>query len=258
MLECLEVLLQAFNESDAVGKLIVVALGFVSVWANSIIIVKAYSVCVIRMSCARFMRKSSKGTSPLLLEHSLSEDEEMPMDSLCRTGLAALQEVIKRSGSREEFDALVRRQTLLRPLTPAELDMVRNKMVRQMNTLTQKLDNMMILLGTFVQIAPFTGLFGTVWGVMMVFFQMGMSGGRAEISEMAPGVSSALLTTVAGLVVAIPALIANNVLTAYNDATVNEMEIFIDNFIANLQLEETVEGGTSPVRIAGISGEGGD
>ena len=68
------------------------------------------------------------------------------------------------------------------------------------------------LLGSIVSAAPFLGLLGTVWGVMIAFCGMAAQG-TANINAIAPGVSGALLTTVGGLLVAIPALIGFNLLT---------------------------------------------
>ena len=69
----------------------------------------------------------------------------------------------------------------------------------------------MVMLGSIVTGAPFLGLLGTVWGVMDAFG--GMAGaGSASLQGLAPGVSGALLTTVAGLVVAIPSVFGYNYL----------------------------------------------
>ena len=74
-----------------------------------------------------------------------------------------------------------------------------------------KLESGLILLGTVAPGAPFIGLLGTVWGVMDTFAMVGQAG-RAEFATMAPGVSAALITTVAGLLVAIPSMFGYNFL----------------------------------------------
>jgi len=65
------------------------------------------------------------------------------------------------------------------------------------------------VLGTIAAAGPFVGLLGTVWGIMVAFHSMG-GAGTAEFKIVAAGISSALLTTVAGLVAAIPALVSHN------------------------------------------------
>jgi biopolymer transport protein TolQ len=69
------------------------------------------------------------------------------------------------------------------------------------------------LLATTVTISPFIGLLGTVWGVMYTFLSIGQSG-STELAVVAPGIAEALIATIAGLAVAIPALACNNFLAA--------------------------------------------
>jgi biopolymer transport protein TolQ len=71
----------------------------------------------------------------------------------------------------------------------------------------------MTWLATIAAIAPFIGLFGTVMGIIDAFHGLGTAG-AATLRAVAPGISEALITTAAGLVVAIPAVIGYNQLTA--------------------------------------------
>lgn len=76
----------------------------------------------------------------------------------------------------------------------------------------QSLERGVPLLATTASAAPFIGLFGTVWGVIDSFRNMGVMTGFASFHTVAPGMASALVATAAGLAVAIPALIAYNLL----------------------------------------------
>ena len=241
MSECFGVLLKAFFASDPMGKTIVILLVCASVYSLSICGIKFLALQKMRSGCRRFIRKYKSAKSPLSMCMALVEDEEMPLDCVCRAGYEALSSVMELTGGREAVDMLQRRSMLQRALTQAELDKIRTSMVRQMNIQQNLMSESMGLLGTIVQLAPFMGLLGTVWGVMMVFFEMGTAKGRPEIGDMAPGVSSALLTTVIGLVVAIPAVGFNNYLSRLIDQTCSVMETFVDDFLADLQLEEHVE-----------------
>ena len=93
------------------------------------------------------------------------------------------------------------------------------------------------LLATAVSVSPFFGLFGTVWGVMIAFCGVAAKG-RADISALAPGVSGALLTTVVGLLVAIPSLIGYNLLTITIRKITVYMDNFVEEFIAKVKLEQ--------------------
>jgi biopolymer transport protein TolQ len=67
-------------------------------------------------------------------------------------------------------------------------------------------------LATTGAVTPFVGLFGTVWGIIDAFHGLGTAG-AATLRAVAPGISEALITTAAGLVTAIPAVIAYNLIT---------------------------------------------
>lgn len=72
---------------------------------------------------------------------------------------------------------------------------------------------------------PFIGLFGTVWGIMASFHDIGQRG-SASLAVVAPGISEALVATAAGLAVAIPAVICYNFFASRIEAVDNEMEYF--------------------------------
>ena len=92
-----------------------------------------------------------------------------------------------------------------------------------------KLESGLILLAIAVSGAPFIGLLGTVWGVMSTFASVAQAN-SATLTTMAPGVSAALVTTVAGLLVAIPSMFSYNWL-------VHNLRVFtvgLDNFAQEL------------------------
>ncbi len=88
-------------------------------------------------------------------------------------------------------------------------------------------------------ISPLLGLMGTVWGVMNAFLGI-TSAGSANIAAVAPGVAQALITTVAGLTVAIPAVIAYSHFSAKLDLFTGELEGFSSEFIGALAREGRV------------------
>jgi biopolymer transport protein TolQ len=92
-----------------------------------------------------------------------------------------------------------------------------------------KLESGLILLANAVSGAPFLGLLGTVWGVMSTFSYIAMKG-RADLATMAPGVAAALITTVAGLLVAIPSMFGYNWLVH----NLRVMTVELDNFAQEL------------------------
>jgi biopolymer transport protein ExbB/TolQ len=87
----------------------------------------------------------------------------------------------------------------------------------------ERLERYLILLSTTVTIAPFLGLLGTVWGIMTSFWDMSAMH-SANLTVVAPGIAEALITTIAGLATAIPAVIFYNMLVRKIDLVGNEME----------------------------------
>lgn len=99
-----------------------------------------------------------------------------------------------------------------------------------------KLESGLILLAIAVSGAPFLGLLGTVWGVMDTFASVGMAG-QAELATMAPGVSAALVTTVAGLLVAIPSMFGYNGLVHSLRVRTVELDNFAQFFVSKIEAE---------------------
>ena len=99
-----------------------------------------------------------------------------------------------------------------------------------------KLESGLILLGTAAPGAPFIGLLGTVWGVMDTFAMVGQAG-RAELATMAPGVSAALITTVAGLLVAIPSMFGYNFLVHTLRVRTVELDNFAQDLVSKMETE---------------------
>ena len=107
------------------------------------------------------------------------------------------------------------------------------------NTVAQeslKLESGLILLAIAVSGAPFMGLLGTVWGVMSTFAGIAQTG-SASMAAMAPGVSAALITTVAGLLVAIPSMFGYNWLVHNLRTFTVELDNFAQEFVSRMETE---------------------
>ena len=107
------------------------------------------------------------------------------------------------------------------------------------NTVAQeslKLESGLILLAIAVSGAPFLGLLGTVWGVMSTFGHIAQQG-SATMAAMALGVSAALITTVAGLLVAIPSMFAYNWLVHNLRVLTLELDNFAQELVSKMETE---------------------
>jgi biopolymer transport protein ExbB len=98
---------------------------------------------------------------------------------------------------------------------------------------TQRLNKLMVILTIAISGGPFLGLLGTVVGVMITFAAIASSG-DVNINAIAPGISAALVATVAGLAVAIPALFGYNYLITNIKNLTSDMQVFIDEFVARM------------------------
>lgn len=103
----------------------------------------------------------------------------------------------------------------------------------------------LVFLSTTSSVAPFLGLMGTVWGIMSSFLSMGAQG-SASIEVVGPGIADALVTTIAGLGSAIPALVGYNILVR----NVHRKETVVDLFISRV-IEGCVTSVKAPARRAG-------
>ncbi|MBR0459662.1 MAG: MotA/TolQ/ExbB proton channel family protein [Victivallales bacterium] len=227
------VVVDAFLHSDSIGKAIVVVLGIFSMYAWSIIFFKVLSIMASRRQCRKFSALYDRIKSPIEMGSFLS-DVQGPLGNICAAGIEQLAEICQLPRKRD--GSIARLAVLPRPLTQDETDKIRAVMNRQISVETKNLEEYLGLLGVFVTISPFLGLFGTVWGVMATFMAIARQG-RVELSAIAPGISGALLTTVCGLLVAIPSVCANILINHSVNKTCLEMDIFVEDFIASLKLE---------------------
>jgi len=134
------------------------------------------------------------------------------------------------------LEALIEERDAGAAVGRAMMGRVENALQRAVAEQTLHYEARMVMLGSIVTGAPFLGLLGTVWGVMDAF---GALAGQASasIGSLAPGVSGALLTTVAGLVVAIPSVFGYNFLLDQNRRLITELENFASTLADRLERE---------------------
>lgn len=186
--------------------------------------------------------RSQAGDDPALLDQKESEEDQEFEDSpmlqavfghhdhfqsspIYRVYHRAIQEVHGRMGSSVGARAA--------GLSPSSINAIKAAVDAQMIREAQRLNSKMVLLTIAISGGPFLGLMGTVVGVMITFAAIAATG-DVNISAIAPGVAAALLTTVAGLVVAIPALFGYNYLASRIKECISDMRVFADEFVTRL------------------------
>ncbi|WP_296891965.1 DUF2341 domain-containing protein [Thiobacillus sp.] len=142
--------------------------------------------------------------------------------TLYRIYHAGIQQVKNRMGKRAGVE-----------LSPQALDVVKASLDATVVRENQKLNSLMVLLTIAISGGPFLGLLGTVVGVMITFAAIAATG-DVNVAAIAPGIAAALVATVAGLAVAIPALFGYNYLGSRIKSISADMHVFVDEYIARI------------------------
>ncbi len=196
----------------AITVLLLLALLSIGVWA---VILKKWRFYSKEKSIVAKWFKQLHNVNSLEEIHKIQTSTQS--SSLTRISKVCLNE-IKGLSSRVSFNSLAARGQL-----------VQESMERAVDHEKHLNDKMLSFLALSAGISPFLGLFGTVWGIMHSFLDIGQQG-SANITVVAPGIAEALVTTIIGLSVAIPASAAYNYFVAIN----RKSEAYMYNFSSEL------------------------
>lgn len=217
-------LIQVFSFADPVGQAITVGLALFSIVAWTVMFGKFSELKRLRLFNMAFEQRLRDERTLLDLPESFRSRRSIPYADVYADAVEAywraasiLQEKGIDSGR-------------------ARLEHAENGIQRAIARQTLRYESSMIFLASIVSGAPFLGLFGTVWGVMEVFSAVSLQA-SANLQTLAPGVSSALLTTIAGLAVAIPSVFGYNVLLSRTRQLGTEMENYASALADRLELE---------------------
>jgi len=217
----------SFQLSGWFGRWIVIILFLISIYSWAIFFKKFFLFRRVRRATRRFLAVSPLGGSELSLfsEDSLEVRKfvHSPLFSLYQRGREHLFSQLK--GERKKI-----------PLS--EIEAIRTLLERGATEELSPLESSLIVLATATTLSPFLGLLGTVWGILEVFLSMGLKG-SAGIETVAPGIAAALITTVVGLLVAIPTLVFYNYFANHLKNFANEAESFNSEFISFLKRHYT-------------------
>jgi biopolymer transport protein TolQ len=121
-------------------------------------------------------------------------------------------------------------------LSATQLEVLRMMLAKEVGTERDLMARFIMWLATFGSVSPLLGLLGTVLGVMDAFIGIA-AGGSGNISAVAPGVAEALVTTVLGLAVAIPAVMAYNLFVGRLGVYTSELEGFAQEIVGTMARE---------------------
>ena len=228
-----------FFQSNLAGQVIVVILLVLSVVAWGIMFCKKADLTSMRDLNVKTERKLSE--APSVVDASASKAISGPYASLLRAAVKAWLGCRAGGNSAQ--------------LRHLRLSQVENAITRSISRQTMKYESKMTLLGTVISGAPFLGLLGTVWGVMDCF---GSLSGQTSVTlqNLAPGVAGALLTTVAGLLVAIPSVFGYNYLTTVEANMTTELENFATLVADRIEMESQISSENEAPENLGPDGAG--
>lgn len=216
-------LISSFLESTGVGQGIVVVLILGSIVGWTAMGFRWILYHKVRQETQRFYNAFRHEAHPMVLFLREQRFQDCPAYKVylraCGTALRAL-------GLDESTPMSI---LATRSFDARALQAIRDAAERQLAEEVLHLEEDMPIIATVTTAAPFLGLLGTVWGVMDSFGGMAVTG-NPTLSAVAPGISAALLTTVIGLLVALPSLIGYNHL----NGMLRKETVTMDNFVQEL------------------------
>ncbi|MFT5730644.1 MAG: biopolymer transport protein TolQ [Desulforhopalus sp.] len=208
-----------------VGQLVMLTLLIFSVVSWAIVIMKSRLLKKVRLDSEDFLETFWQSANLNEAHAAAEEFEYSPQASVFIAGFSELQKINKirsRKDNEQQAETLDMQLATMDNLKRA----VRKAELQQINILGANLP----FLATTGSATPFIGLFGTVWGIMASFHDIGQRG-SASLAVVAPGISEALIATAAGLAVAIPAVIFYNYFANKIDDLDGEISHFSTDFL---------------------------
>jgi len=201
-----------FTRADFIVKSVILLLIAASIYSWALIFEKYKVFKKIFKSSEEFEEEFLNSKSVKTLFEKTSSDNEDPMTAVFRSGANYL--INNKSQSPNVLTEKVKRV----------MDVAIDKEV-------EKYENKLTFLATVGSVAPFIGLFGTVWGIMNSFQSIAISR-NTSLAIVAPGIAEALFATALGLLAAIPAVVAYNKFTSSSRKITQKLENFTQTFLS--------------------------
>ncbi len=196
----------------------------------------------VMISKARYLGKITKANALFTREwRKVEADPKAIEEGVGAKASPAEQKLLRQSPLYRVYTIgaeTIRHRLALRPdqprsLTARAIQAIRARLDGGQVIETERINSRIVLLTIAISGGPFLGLLGTVVGVMITFAAVAAAG-DVNVNAIAPGIAAALLATVAGLAVAIPALFGYNYLLARIKAANTALHVFIDEFVTSI------------------------
>ncbi|HVU23956.1 MAG TPA: MotA/TolQ/ExbB proton channel family protein [Opitutus sp.] len=221
-------IIEVFERCDAVDKVIVAGLSVFSLIAWTIMFGKHYELKRLRLLNLSFESHLRDQRTLLDLPESFRDRRVIPYADVFADAVEAYWRAAAIGREKGNINSRAR------------LEHAENAIQRALARQTLRYESSMIFLASIVSGAPFLGLLGTVWGVMEAFSAVATQQ-AAGIQQLAPGVSGAMLATIAGLIVAIPSVFGYNLLLGHTRRMITELENYASSLADRIELETEPE-----------------
>jgi biopolymer transport protein TolQ len=219
----------AFKESDFIGKLIMLSLIGLSLLCWLIIIKKYQQFKLVKANKDQILSETLKLKNPLGPYEP--QDKEMPFGALYVQFKSKTLDLLNKN----QF--FLKDEKIPVYLSETDINVIEQNVGFSIDESIKKLEKDFFILSTIVTLAPFLGLLGTVWGILMTFSELSGGAQAAQNSAVIGGLSMALATTVMGLVIAIPALIGYNKFKQELKSTNADLEDFLNKLLFQIELQ---------------------
>jgi biopolymer transport protein TolQ len=239
----------AIKNATTEGKITVIVLLLLSLFSWTIILGKFRQLFIARGATKKFLEAYASTRDPLDIQRSNQEFDGAPAYQLYIRGADELVYQLKNNpvsvagrvrpvvelppGMENEHTDILAKANVTK-ISTASFDAVRVTLEEAASAEAMGLEKGMIVLSTAVAGGPFIGLLGTVWGVMSTFASIAENN-SASLTTMAPGVAAALVATVTGLLVAIPAMFAYNFMVTTIRAITQELDGFATRYATQIE-----------------------
>lgn len=218
---------EIWDKATPEGKAIIVVLTIFSIFAWSVMAAKALQMRRAKRLNQFFETEFRTQKRVLEVYDRQLQVPDCPLFMVYQEGCRELDMRLRSGGSGERTRTSVSLKAM---------EHVKRTLERTVAQQSLKLESGLILLAIAVSGAPFLGLLGTVWGVMSAFSYVARAG-KADLLTMAPGVAAALITTVAGLLVAIPSMFGYNWLVHNLRVVTVELDNFAQELTSKMETE---------------------
>ncbi len=229
----------AYSQSDLFGKFIILSLVGLSVLCWIVLLYKVWMFRKVGQISQAFQNALEQSKDPLLTLDLASFPK--PKNSLVPHPFGLIFHTLKH----KTMEILNKNRFFLTQsghtkapvyLTRTDLELLEGQVMTAISQQSKALEKNLFILSTIVTLAPFLGLLGTVWGILVTFSGL-HTGGTSSNAAILGGISTALATTVLGLVVAIPALIAYNYLRSELRAYSSDMHDFLSTSLSTIEFQ---------------------